>query len=357
MLGFILVFFGIIIAIYIACSKFLSNFNKLKYGKGTILAWLPFTSIYLMGKLAFNELAGWGLLIMCILSSSYTVTVNGVETVQTIAPASIQGPLSKIYPFLNLGTLVYCIFKYKKLKNSGFSPIKNTSVLQNVQPVQSKVQPVVNVQQPEAQQVQSDIVSRSQPNLQQTQQSVQPQPMVQSVQTEVSGEQNVQQVQTEVPIQHTEEQHDVNNQQPVQEEPKKFFNTEPIEEQNNQVSLDQVLNLSFDEVAQPASEHTEQQVVEQVVNDKAVEQSDLDKILNISFNEEAQQVQSDIVNQSQPMVQSVQPELSGEQNVQPIQTDVPIQHTEVQQNAQPVQGQVTSQAASTQQETSQNNNQ
>ena len=116
MLGLILLLLGSLITIYIVCSKFLSNFNKLKYGKGTILAWLPFTSIYLMGKLAFNELAGWGLLVICILSSSYTVTVNGVETVQTIAPASIQGPLSNIYPLLNFGVFVYCIIKYNKRK-------------------------------------------------------------------------------------------------------------------------------------------------------------------------------------------------------------------------------------------------
>ena len=137
MLGLILLLLGSLIAIYIVCSKFLSNFNKLKYGKGTILAWLPFTSIYLMGKLAFNELAGWGLLVICILSSSYTVTVNGVETVQTIAPASIQGPLSKIYPLLNFGVFVYCIIKYNKLKKSGVPPMKNTFLEKNLQPVQS----------------------------------------------------------------------------------------------------------------------------------------------------------------------------------------------------------------------------
>ena len=144
MLGLILLLLGSLIAIYIVCSKFLSNFNKLKYGKGTILAWLPFTSIYLMGKLAFNELAGWGLLVICILSSSYTVTVNGVETVQTIAPASIQGPLSKIYPLLNFGVFVYCIIKYNKLKKSGVPPMPKTFVEKNLQPVQSQpmVQPI-----------------------------------------------------------------------------------------------------------------------------------------------------------------------------------------------------------------------
>lgn len=135
MLGIMLLLLGSLITIYIVCSKFLSNFNKLKYGKGTILAWLPFTSIYLMGKLAFNELAGWGLLVICILSASYTITVNGVETVQTIAPASIQGPLSKIYPLLNLGVFVYCIFKYNKLKKSGVPPMPKTFVEKNLQPV------------------------------------------------------------------------------------------------------------------------------------------------------------------------------------------------------------------------------
>ena len=296
MLGIMLLLLGSLITIYIVCSKFLSNFNKLKYGKGTILAWLPFTSIYLMGKLAFNELAGWGLLVICILSSSYTVTVNGVETVQTIAPASIQGPLSKIYPLLNFGVFVYCIIKYNKLKKSGVPPMPKTFVEKNLQPVQP---------QPMVQPIQQNI------------QSVQPQPVEQ-------------QVQTEAPVQHTEVQPDITNQQPVQEEPKKFFNTEPIDQQDNQVSLDQVLNMSFDEVAQPVEEHTEQQAVEQVVNEPAVEQSDLNKVLNMSFNEETEPVK--------------------EVKQQPIEQPV-------QQNVQSIQPQVMEQTVSTQQENIENNNQ
>lgn len=317
MLGLILLLLGSLIAIYIVCSKFLSNFNKLKYGKGTILAWLPFTSIYLMGKLAFNELAGWGLLVICILSSSYTVTVNGVETVQTIAPASIQGPLSKIYPFLNLGVLVCCILKYNKLKKYGVPPMKNTFVEKNLQPVQS---------QPMVQPVQPEDASRSQS----MEQVVQPQPVEQQVQQNVQSQPTEQQVQTEAPVQHTEVQPNITNQQPVQEEPKKFFNTEPIDQQDNQVSLDQVLNMSFDEVAQPVEEHTEQQAVEQVVNEPAVEQSDLNKVLNMPFNEGTQPVKE------------VKP--------QPIEQPV-------QQNVQSIQPQVMEQTVSTQQENIQNNNQ
>lgn len=323
MLGIMLLLLGSLITIYIVCSKFLSNFNKLKYGKGTILAWLPFTSIYLMGKLAFNELAGWGLLVICILSSSYTVTVNGVETVQTIAPASIQGPLSKIYPLLNLGILVYCIFKYNKLKKYGVPPMKNTFVEKNLQPVQS--QPMV---QPIQQNIQSVQPQPVQP--QPMEQVVQPQPVEQQVQQNVQSQPTEQQVQTEVPVQHTEVQPDITNQQPVQEEPKKFFNTEPIDQQDNQVSLDQVLNMSFDEVAQPVEEHTEQQAVEQVVNEPAVEQSDLNKVLNMPFNEGTQPLKE----------------------VKPQPTEQPVQ-----QNVQSVQPQVMEQTVSTQQETIQNNNQ
>ena len=320
MLGIMLLLLGSLITIYIVCSKFLSNFNKLKYGKGTILAWLPFTSIYLMGKLAFNELAGWGLLVICILSSSYTVTVNGVETVQTIAPASIQGPLSKIYPLLNLGILVYCIFKYNKLKKYGVPPMKNTFVEKNLQPVQS--QPMV---QPIQQNIQSVQPQPVQP--QPMEQVVQPQPVEQQVQQNVQSHPTEQQVQTDVPVQHTEVQPDITNQQPVQEEPKKFFNTEPIYQQDNQVSLDQVLNMSFDEVAQPVEEHNEQQAVEQIVNEPAVEQSDLNKVLNMSFNE------------GTVPVKEVKPQ--------------PTEQT-VQQN---VQSQVMEQPVSTQQENIQNNNQ
>ena len=326
MLVIMLLLLGSLITIYIVCSKFLSNFNKLKYGKGTILAWLPFTSIYLMGKLAFNELAGWGLLVICILSSSYTVTVNGVETVQTIAPASIQGPLSKIYPLLNLGVFVYCIFKYNKLKKYSVPSMKNTFVEKNLQPVQS--QPMVQPVQLEVsiKQLKPEDASQSQS----MEQVVQPQPVEQPIQQNVQSQPTEQQVQTEAPVQHTEVQPNITNQQPVQEEPKKFFNIEPIDQQDNQVSLDQVLNMSFDEVAQPVEEHTEQQAVEQVVNEPAVEQSDLNKVLNMSFNEETEPVK--------------------EVKQQPIEQPV-------QQNVQSIQPQVMEQTVSTQQENIENNNQ
>ena len=333
MLGLILLLLGSLITIYIVCSKFLSNFNKLKYGKGTILAWLPFTSIYLMGKLAFNELAGWGLLVICILSSSYTVTVNGVETVQTIAPASIQGPLSKIYPLLNFGVFVYCIVKYNKLKKYGVPPMKNTFVEKNLQPVQQNIQSVQP--QPAEQQIQSQpmgqvVQPEDDSQSQSMKQVVQPQPVEQQIQQNVQSQPTEQQVQTEAPVQHTEVQPNITNQQPVQEEPKKFFNTEPIDQQDNQVSLDQVLNMSFDEVAQPIEEHTEQKAVEQVVNEPAVEQSDLNKVLNMSFNEGTEPVK--------------------EVNPQPIEQPV-------QQNVQSVQSQVMEQPVSTQQENIENNNQ
>ena len=328
MLEIMLLLLGGLIAIYIACSKFLSNLNKLIYGKGTILAWLPFTSIYLMGKLAFNELAGWGLLVICILSSSYTITVNGVETVQTIAPASIQGPLSKIYPFLNLGVLVCCILKYNKLKKSVVPPMPKTFVEKNLQPVQSQpmVQPIQqNIQSVQPQPVEQQVQSQS------IEQVVQPQTVEQVVQPQPVQPQPVEkQVQTEVPVQHTEVQPDITNQQPVQEEPKKFFNTEPVDQQDNQVSLDQLLNMSFDEVAQPVEEHTEQQAVEQVVNEPAVEESDLNKVLNMSFNE------------GTVPVKEVMP--------QPIEQPV-------QQNVQSVQPKVMEQPVSTQQENIQNDNQ
>ena len=328
MLEIMLLLLGGLIAIYIACSKFLSNLNKLIYGKGTILAWLPFTSIYLMGKLAFNNLVGWGLLVICILSSSYTVTVNGVETVQTIAPVSIQGPLSKIFPLLNFGVFVYCIVKYNKLKKSVVPPMPKTFVEKNLQPVQSQpmVQPIQqNIQSVQPQPVEQQVQSQS------IEQVVQPQTVEQVVQPQpVQPQPTEQQVQTEVPVQQTEVQPDITNQQPFQEEPKKFFNTEPIDQQDNQVSLDQVLNMSFDEVAQPVEEHTEQQAAEQVVNEPAVEESDLNKVLNMSFNEETQPVKE------------VMP--------QPIEQPV-------QQNVQSVQPQVMEQPVSTQQENIQNNNQ
>lgn len=113
-MAFILLAFSLVI--YLLVGKFLNDFNKLLYGKGTALAWIPFANIYLLGKLAFNKVVGWGLLILCAITSEYTITINGDTEYYSIFPGS-----SKIYSIAVIGLLVYAIIKYNKIKKGEIS--------------------------------------------------------------------------------------------------------------------------------------------------------------------------------------------------------------------------------------------
>lgn len=84
--GAFIAFFLIIgLVLYILGSIGLMKIANKIEGKGGWMAWLPFFSNYLTGKLAFNKLTGWCLVILMFLSSQKSSTING----QTITTGSI----------------------------------------------------------------------------------------------------------------------------------------------------------------------------------------------------------------------------------------------------------------------------
>ena len=111
----------IAITIYVVEGIFLNKLNKLMYGKGTPMAWIPIANTYLLGKLTVNKTVGWILVACVILTSEYTTTVNGVENTYTILPEALNSIVSPLYSLAVIGLLVYAIVKYNKLKKSGAS--------------------------------------------------------------------------------------------------------------------------------------------------------------------------------------------------------------------------------------------
>lgn len=118
MAGFLIVILLVVLGVYIACSIFLNKFNKLVYGKGTPMCWIPIANIYLLGKLTVNKIVGWILVICVFLTAEYTTTINGVETVHNILPEGISSVVSTIYGIAVLVLFIYAIVKYNKLKKS-----------------------------------------------------------------------------------------------------------------------------------------------------------------------------------------------------------------------------------------------
>lgn len=132
----------IVLGIYIAISIFLNKFNKLVYGKGTAMAWIPIFNIYLLGKLAINKIVGWILVVCIFLTGTYTTTFNGVETTHTILPENISSVVSTLYNLAILGLLIYAIVKYNRLKKMD---VKNN--IQQPQQYQQTEQPQINQSQ------------------------------------------------------------------------------------------------------------------------------------------------------------------------------------------------------------------
>lgn len=113
MAGFAMLALVLVILIYIAISSFLNKFHKLVYGKGTILVWLPFTQVYMLGKLAVNKTVGWIMVIASIMTTKFTTTVNGIETESQL----LSEPFSSMVSIAQLILLVYAIIKYNRLKD------------------------------------------------------------------------------------------------------------------------------------------------------------------------------------------------------------------------------------------------
>lgn len=157
LLIFLIIGLIIVLVIYILESLLINGLHKLMYGKGTILAWLPFTNVYLLGKLTVNTTVGWLLVVGTILTSNFSYKVGEVSKIYSLLPADLIGPVSTIQSIATVGLLIYALIKYFKLKdekknanNVAFAPvIVNDSVplQQNQQPVQS--QPVVQAVTPQ----------------------------------------------------------------------------------------------------------------------------------------------------------------------------------------------------------------
>ena len=70
--AFLIAILILIIIMYVFMGVFLGKLNKLIYGKGTPMAWIPLLNTYLMGKLVVNKVFGMILVIIPFIISFHT---------------------------------------------------------------------------------------------------------------------------------------------------------------------------------------------------------------------------------------------------------------------------------------------
>lgn len=155
----ILFVFAILIIIYVAQAIFLNKLNKLIYGKGTAIAWIPIANLYLLGKLTVNKIVGWILVICPFLTGTTTTTINGVEKTSTFLPEKLNSIITTVHSFAVLALFAFAIIKYINLKKEVNNSSEN-EVEETQQPVTNTVaQPI---QQPIEQPIQETIAQPAQ---------------------------------------------------------------------------------------------------------------------------------------------------------------------------------------------------
>lgn len=111
---FIAIIIVIIITCYTALAMFLNKFNKKVTGTSSVMSWIPFANVYLLGKLTFSKDAGYGLIALFILSGTLKLTFNTTTIVLSL-PNVLQVILGAVFAGAFVVTLIFGIKKYDRL--------------------------------------------------------------------------------------------------------------------------------------------------------------------------------------------------------------------------------------------------
>ena len=130
--AFLIAILILIIIMYVFMGVFLGKLNKLIYGKGTPMAWIPLLNTYLMGKLVVNKVFGMILVITPFIisfipgadiSNTHTTIQNGVQTTVSTS-TSLNTILLLVYSLVCLVIFVLAVVKYFKLKKNRVTPME-----------------------------------------------------------------------------------------------------------------------------------------------------------------------------------------------------------------------------------------
>lgn len=82
------------------------------------MAWIPIANIYLLGKLTFNKVVGWILILIYILNGNYTITFNCIEKSFSLLPENISSIVYIIHSLIVFSLFIFAIIKYNDLKKN-----------------------------------------------------------------------------------------------------------------------------------------------------------------------------------------------------------------------------------------------
>ena len=107
---------AIVIILFFITSITLSKYNVKKNGYYSVLAWIPFARLYLLGKFTIHKLFGFLLMIGIILSGKIILDVDGVEKTYSFLPENIR--IIVFYTTITIETFLFALASLRALSNS-----------------------------------------------------------------------------------------------------------------------------------------------------------------------------------------------------------------------------------------------
>lgn len=113
---FIIVILLIVVICYAALAIFLTHFSEKVEGEPSVMAWIPFANIYLLGKLTFNKDTGYGLVALFVLSCTLTLQIDKTTIILSL-PGVIQMILGAAFAGAFVAVLIFGVRKYGRLNS------------------------------------------------------------------------------------------------------------------------------------------------------------------------------------------------------------------------------------------------
>lgn len=151
----IILFAVIVFILYMVGAFILNKTNKIIYGKNTILAWIPFINLYLLGKLTFGKIFGMIYFILYIFISIPLLN----EIIPDFYIKSIFSSFS-VLTFVLWIIVIAKLFKLNKSVKKDVSLIDKTDV-NNQNPMQENLVQPQSIIDKNSFESQSDIKSQS----------------------------------------------------------------------------------------------------------------------------------------------------------------------------------------------------
>ena len=109
----------ILFSIISTFAVFLNRINNIKYGKTTIIAWIPILNIYLLGKLAINVVVGFLLMIALLFGICISFNIKGLESIHNILPKEYVLPYQIVFGVIFIILIIVAQFKLAKMVRNG----------------------------------------------------------------------------------------------------------------------------------------------------------------------------------------------------------------------------------------------